>query len=160
MRFSGHTPLCRMPAEKVSPQQQALLSSLWVESVEEFTSMMAAMEAGEESVDRTIISPLKQSESALLEGIPEEALAPWRHASMGGGLGFRIDPEVLETYRIHGRVSLPGSVMPQLSDSPLPPSVRLMDKLFPVRAQGHRGTCVAFSSVGFCGNTWTAALQN
>ena len=148
MRFSGHTPLSRMPNEKVSSQQQALLSSLWVESVEEFVSMMAAMEAAEEAADPTIISPLKQSETALVEGIPEEDLSPWRKASVGGGLGYRLEPEVLEMYRTQGRVSEPGSVMPQLSDAPLPPSVRLMDGLFPVRDQGSRGTCVAFSSAG------------
>ena len=148
MRLSGHTPLCRLPAEKVPPQQQALLSSLWVESVEEFMSMMAAMEAGDESANQIIISPLKQSVFVLSEGIPEEALAPWRQAAAGGGLGCRIEPEALEMFRAQGRISMPGAVMPQLSDSPLPPSVRLMEKLFPVRDQGRRGTCVAFTSVG------------
>ena len=148
MRLSGHTPLCKMPAEKVSPQQQALLSSLWVESVEEFAAMMAAMESPDTSVDSAVVNPLRQSESALLDGVPEEALAPWRAAMAGGALGCTIDPDVLEMFGRQGRISLPGAVTAQVSDAPLPPSVRLMDKLFPVRDQGGRGTCVAFSSVG------------
>jgi len=137
-----------MPAEKVSPQQQALLSSLWVESVEEFTAMMAAMESAEASSDSAVVNPLRQSESAILDGVPEEALAPWRAATAGGALGCAIDPDILEMFGRQGRISLPGAVTAQLSDAPLPPSVRLMDKLFPVRDQGGRGTCVAFASVG------------
>ena len=148
MRFSGHTPLSKMPAEKISAQQHVLLSALWVESVEELTAMMAAMESVETTVESAIINPLKQCESALLESVPHEALAPWREAKAGGGLGCQINPEVLEMFQTKGRLSSPGATLPQLSDAPLPPSVRLMEHMFSVRDQGKRGTCVAFASVG------------
>lgn len=146
MRLTGHTPLSNMSSEKMSIQQKAILSSLWIESVEEFTAMMAAMEEAEESTDRSVLMTLKKSESSLLEGIPEEALTPWRQAYAAGSLGCLVDPEILKTFRIQGRISSPGSVISQISDSPLPPRVELMEKLFPVRDQGNRGTCVAFSS--------------
>ena len=145
MRLSGHTPLAR--TDKVSVHQKTLLSSLWVDSVEEFTAMMAAMEEADSSADPSTLASLRKNATALLEGIPEKELAPWRRTAAGGALGCRIDPQNMATFRAHGRVSLPGSVAPQLSDAPLPPCVRLMDKLFPIRDQGQRGTCVAFASV-------------
>jgi hypothetical protein len=58
-----------------------------------------------------------------------------------------LRPEVLKAYREQGRLSLPGAVLAEVSRHPLPSSVRLMDRLFPVRDQGERGTCVAFSAV-------------
>ncbi len=146
MRLSGHTPLSKMPTEKISVQQKTILSSLWVESVEEFTAMMAAMEDAEESADNSILMTLKKSESSLLESVPEEAMAPWRDAYAAGSLGCLVDPEILKTFHIQGRMGSPGSVVSQLSDAPLPPRVELMPKLFPVRDQGSRGTCVAFAS--------------
>ena len=146
MRLIGHTPLSKMPAEKISVQQKTILSSLWVESVEEFTAMMAAMEDAEKSADNSMLITFKKGESSLLEGVPEEALAPWRQAYAAGSLGCLVDPEILKTFRIQGRIGSPGSVISQLSDSPLPPRVELMSCLFPVRDQGCRGTCVAFAS--------------
>lgn len=146
MRLTGHTPLSKMSSEKISVQQKTILSALWVESVEEFTAMMAAMEETENSADRSVLMTLKKSESSLLEGVPEEELAPWRQAYAAGSLGCLVDAEVLKNFRVHGRIGSPGSVVSQLSDSPLPPRVALMSKLFPVRDQGSRGTCVAFAS--------------
>ncbi|MFC1762208.1 C1 family peptidase [Planctomycetota bacterium] len=148
MRFSGHTPLSKMSVEKVSSQQQVLLSALWVESVEEFTAMMAAIESAETSIESSVINPLMQCKSVLLENIPEEEVAPWHEARPGGALGCQLKPDVLEMYKQTGLLSIPGSTVAQLSGKPLPPSVRLMNELFPVRDQGHRGTCVAFASVG------------
>lgn len=147
MRLAGHTPLCRAGKEKISRQQETLLSSLWVESVEEFAAMMAAIESAEESPDPPTVNPLRQTASALLEDVPEEAVAPWQNATAGGPLGCALNPDVLELFRKRGRLGEPGAVLAQVSARPLPPSVRLMDELFPVRDQGERGTCVAFASV-------------
>lgn len=147
MRFSGHTPLTRMPEEKVSIQQKTLLENMWVESVEEFTAMMAAMESAESEANPTIINPLRQCESRLLEGVPQEAVTPWRQASPGGALGCQLNPDVIVMFQAHGRLSTPGSTLQQLSEVSLPPSVRLMDSTFPIRDQGGRGTCVAFATV-------------
>lgn len=145
MKITGHTPLARM--DNVPVQQQTLLFSLWVESVEEFVSVMAAMAAADDSADASTLAMLRTSEATLLEGIAENTLMPWRQPASAAALGCRFDPQVLATVRDQGRVSLPGSVAPQLSDAALPPSVRLMDKTFPVRNQGERPTCVAFASV-------------
>ncbi|MFW6106654.1 MAG: C1 family peptidase [bacterium] len=148
MRLAGHTPLSKAGADKISPQHETLLSSLWVESVEEFAAMMAAIESADESPEPPTVNPLRQTASALLKDIPDEALVPWQTATAGGPLGCALNPEVLDLFRKRGRLVEPGAVLPQLSERPLPPSVRLMEELFPVRDQGERGTCVAFASVG------------
>ncbi len=146
MMFAGHTPLLKMPDEKLSVQQKTILSSLWVESVEEFTAMMAAMEDAQEADERSVLMTLRRGESSLLEDVPVEALAPWRNAYAAGALGCAIKPEVIDMYLSQGRLGNAGSTMQQVSDAPLPPRVSLAGKLFGVRDQGSRGTCVAFAS--------------
>ena len=158
MRLTGMTPLSALKREDLPGWTEAYLSSLWVETAEEAISLAAAVADAE--IDGNMAGDLRKALSRVIVNIPEEALRPWMETPRldKGRLGYRVRKEDLEFFRQNGRVS-PGSGKGMrlstqgktpfdLSDAPLPPSVRLLDRMNPVQDQGNRGTCVAFAVTG------------
>jgi C1A family cysteine protease len=145
MKFSGYTSLSSVPVNEISAQQKALLSSLWVESVEEFSALMAVTDVSERCRGVNVDN-LRKTAFTVFGSVPDDRLAHWRKTAPGGALGCAVKEETLQLFAACGRLSEPGSVTMQASNAPLPASVRLMDKLLPVRDQGSRGTCVAFAT--------------
>jgi len=144
MRFSGHTPLSALNSGELPQTVSAILPSLWVESLEEAISLTAAADAA--GLKGNMLDELKHSLAALTIGMPEEALAPWKKTPViNEQLGYHVDPEMRMAFMTQRRVSSFGRTSFSISNSPLPPAVRLMDKMQPVQNQGNRGTCVAFS---------------
>ena len=145
MRLSGHTPISALQPGELPVGISALLPSLWVESVEEAISLTAAADAA--GLKGEVFDELKRSLAGIIVNLPKEVLAPWMETPVfkDEQLGYRVDPEVLRLFKARGRISLGAKTPFSISDKPLPPAMRLMDKLHPVQNQGERGTCVAFS---------------
>jgi hypothetical protein len=145
MKIAGHTNLESLA--QLSPELRTLLKSLWVESVEELLALLATVESdppkglpGADSVAHT-----KSMALSLIGPARSEALLKRKP---GGALGCRIKPEVMEMFAKERRIGPPRAKAPAgFGRMNLPPSVRLVDELGPVKDQGQRGTCVAFASV-------------
>jgi len=153
MRLRGHTPLDALQRGEISGVVTALLRSLWVDSVEEAISLTTAIDAS--GIQGDIIPELKRSLAQATINVPQEVLAPWKKVPvrLDRFKGYNVSPETLNAYRLKGRVE-PDTAKRNLStgktpfvfaNTPLPPSVRLLDKMLTVQQQGPRGTCVAFS---------------
>ena len=125
------------------------LRSLWVESVEEYLSLMAASDAallpGALGAELPAIETSRQRASAF---IPPARAQDLLRSRPGGPLGFRVRPEVLALFKAQGRIGPQRQTLPSgFAGKKLPPEVRLMESLLPVKDQGERGTCVAFATV-------------
>ena len=92
------------------------------------------------------ISTMRSTLCATVSASQQNILS---QARPGGSLGCCLDEDVLDTVARHGRVSpsRQATLTPPSGWGKLPPSMRLLDGLSPVKNQGERGTCVAFASV-------------
>jgi len=144
MRLTGMTPLAELAPGQMPVDVQAFLQGLWVETFEEAVALAAASEQLESPLPQA--QHLRQALAPILLNIDEAALAPWMRPPQGieAMLGQHVEPQQLDHVREHGRLPV-AQLSSSLSDEPLPPAVRLMDRLPPVRQQGERGTCVAFA---------------
>lgn len=144
MRVPGFTSLTSTGDGLLSEAQKAMLSHLWVENVEEAISLVSAEQSA--SVDVEYLKPIRAALAPVLLSMSDEERGRWLGHARTPPLGCRVDPETIEAFRVTGRVGS-GSTPHDLPELSLPSSVRLMDRLGPVRMQGERGTCVAFALV-------------
>ncbi len=148
MKLNGQTAL--ETASAIPDEVRQGLRAIWVESLEEYIALAAAVRdttiADSFGLPPDAISQSRSTVSSLIAAPRVEAL---NRARAGGLLGCRFDDQVLESFRQQGSVypvrEAKGAV--PVAWGGLPGSVRLADRLFPVRDQGERGTCVAFASV-------------
>lgn len=145
MKISGFTSLSAPGVGLLSDVQKAVLVPLWVESVEEAVSLVAAAEHA--NVESEVLQSIRAALAPFMLTLPEEELARWGSALQPPALGCRVEPDTIAAYLATGRVTA-GRASSELPGPRLPTSVRLMDRLGPVKAQGKRGTCVAFALVG------------
>jgi len=143
MRFQGQTPLTQAG---ISDEQRRLLESLWIESIEEAIAAGSATSGVDGVLEKTGLKALISSPDAL-QAITPARLSGIQAARQGGGLGCLVDEQVLEDFRRMGRLRPTRATPSGAFKAKLPDSVRLMDRMPPVRDQGQRGTCVAFASV-------------
>lgn len=129
------------------PQDQlTLLKSLWISTVEELAAMGAAVGQGGQG-GRPMPANLSSAFTAAKCALPATVQAAVSAPQPGGGLGCLVEPEVMRQFEQLGRVR-PMSAQPAGAfEAKLPPAVRLLDRMQPVRDQGQRGTCVAFGTV-------------
>jgi hypothetical protein len=130
----------------MSDDERRFLRSLWVESIEEAIAVGAACGDSEEALEKAGFKALTTLRIAL-QAIAPERLSEARRARQGGGLGCLVDEQVLADFRRMGRLRPARATPSGAFEAMLPNSVRLMDRMPPVRNQGERGTCVAFGSV-------------
>ena len=147
MQLKGHTPLDSMKG--LSDETRQALAKLWITSVEELVAVSAAVSGSAGEAASSLLGSCGLSEAVAAA---EAALSPGRLAGLtqpkaGGALGCRLDPEVLRAVETHGRVRSRVAQPEGAFEGKLPPAVRLMDNMPPVRDQGQRGTCVAFATV-------------
>jgi len=145
VKISGFTSLSAPGVGLLSDVQKAVLASLWVDNVEEAVSFVAAAEYA--NVESEVLVSIRAALAPFMLALPEEELARWGGVPHPPTLGCRVEPETMAAYAATGRVTA-GRASGRVSGAPLPVSVRLMDRLGPVKAQGERGTCVAFALVG------------
>ena len=147
MQLQGQTQLAQLDQLPAALREQ--LRSLWIESAEEYVAMLAAVEP-------SVACQALGAEAAALEDSRRQAcqfIAPPKASALaqarpGGALGCFIKPDLLEAFAAQGRLRPRRETLPAgFASRKLPPSVRLMDQLRPVKNQGGRGTCVAFASV-------------
>jgi len=143
VEFQGQTPL---NASDISPEQRSLLQALWIESIEEAIAASCALATSDELLQKTGLKHLCAS-STVLQAIAPNRLSEIQTARQGGGLGCLVEDQVLEDFYRMGRLRPMRATPTGAFDSRLPASVRLIDRMPPVRDQGQRGTCVAFGSV-------------
>ena len=143
MRFQGQTPLT---TAGISDRQRLLLKSFWIDSIEEAVAASYAVGAAEEILEKTGLKLLSSSPN-ILQSISPERLPEIRTARHGGGLGCLVEEQVLDDFHRMGRLRPTRAAPSYAFEEQLPGSVRLMDRMPPVRDQGQRGTCVAFGSV-------------
>jgi len=143
MKLQGQTPLTKA---FISDDQQQMLRSLWIESVEEAIAVSAALSDSEEALEKVGLKALAAS-PATLQAVASERLSQVRTARQGGGLGCLPDEQVLQDFRQMGRLRPARAAPSGAFEAKLPNAVRLIDQMPPVRDQGQRGTCVAFESV-------------
>jgi len=147
MQIAGQTRLEQM--DGLSAEARERLRSLWVESVEEYLSLMAASDAallpGALRVEPSAIEASRQRAVASIAPARAQGLL---RARPGGPLGCRVRPEMLALFKAQGRIGPQRQTLPSgFAGKKLPPKVRLMESLLPVKDQGERGTCVAFATV-------------
>jgi hypothetical protein len=148
MKLSGHTSLDT--ATDIPESLRASLRGLWIESVEEYVALLAAVgqqqAADEFGTDADTVARSFQRASSL---VAPARLPTLTATQRGGMLGHRVDPDVLEAFQARGTdgARRAAARAKPATAAALPASVRLMPNLHPVRNQGERGTCVAFASV-------------
>ena len=147
MNIKGQLALDRIDCLPASHQE--LLRSLWIESVEEYLGLLAALESvpsGNETLASVAGSDRSRGLAKSLLGAV--AAAALERGRPGGSLGFELTEEIREAFRTSRRLGAVRVSPPLgLGSEPLPTQVRLLDRLGAVRNQGSRGTCVAFSAV-------------
>lgn len=142
-------PKAQTPLEKAVPDEalRKTLASLWIVSVEELIGVDTALHAlGPQTSEMTVTGPCASHiVAAARDLIPGERLGELSVPKAGGTLGCVLDPPVLEDFKRYGRLR-PAEPRPTHAfEARLPAAVRLIDKMPPVKNQGERGTCVAFS---------------
>ncbi len=146
MIISGQTSLDRAGVLPAATLEQ--LRGLWIESVEELVSVAAALDAHQ----RGVLSGALGGDVPDLPGLSSRFIDPRRlegltRAQPGGGLGCYVDPAVLRAFEESGEVTPGRGARRAALAGEYPAAVRLMDRMYPVKDQGARGTCVAFASV-------------
>lgn len=153
MRIQGQTPLREAP--DIPEQLQGRLRQMWIESVDEYVAMLTAVDRAKSSqalglsegdLDRTF----RAATSIMAAPRAEAVTTP----KAGGPLGCRIDPETMDLFRQERKLPGAQGKIPVALARGLPPSVRLMDQMLPVKNQGERGTCVAFGTVALREFLW------
>ncbi len=147
MICAGHKPinaLSSLPSEK-----QSDLTSLWVESVEEFAALAATVEEASVAVDNIpefldLLESVRKNNDDLFASRFKDYSGL---CHPGGSLGCAVPPEVMAGFKQHGSLSTDYSKYAfTATKASLPGRADLSKRLFPVRNQGGRGTCVAFAS--------------
>jgi hypothetical protein len=131
----------------LTPAQQRILANLWINSAQELVGIYGTTE-------------LARSQLAALLGISRPALDPLVNAAQRLiPLTRSLSSTLLELETLQTGYAL-GALLddsPEATRRPAPPLYRsstlhelpdcisLLDRLPPLRAQGHRGTCVAFA---------------
>jgi len=147
MRIPRHTSLQSVGA--LPDDLGAKLRELWIESAEEYVSLLAAVGQSEAARKMSLeAGALEQAASRAHMAVAAPDLERLSAAKPGGALGCQIDPEILQAFQAE-RVVFPGrtATPPTARWGALPQAVRLMDEMPPTRNQGERGTCVSFSTI-------------
>jgi len=143
MTSLSQTPLSRA---NISAAEQAILRSLWIESVEEALAASTALMEVTGSPEKAALAAIVQSPN-LQKTVGSERYSELKNPQPGGFLGCLVDEQALADYRQRGRLRSRTAVPAGVFEEKLPPFVRLMDRMMPIRDQGERGTCVAFGTV-------------
>ena len=143
MKLTSQTPLTKAG---LSPTQTDLLRSLWITSLDELLSVLAATNQGEAPAEAVLPNAGSVLSTARLT-LSAERLILVSKARRGGGLGCFVDPQILDDFRLQGRIRPATARAQGAFEAKLPDAVRLMSKMPPVKNQGQRGTCVAFGTV-------------
>ena len=143
MKLRGQTPLTQA---RISDEQRRLLESLWIESIEEAIAASSATSHAKAVLESPGLKALALSSDAL-QAIAPARLSEIQAARQGGGLGCLVDEQALADFRRMGRLRPTRTAPSGAFEAKLPNSVRLTDRMPPVRDRGQRGTCVAFGSV-------------
>jgi hypothetical protein len=146
MNIRSQTSLSKLQMEQLTKD---LLSSLWVTSIEELVAMQSAIEKQQQLLTNQALGKngLISAVSAAKAVLPQERLSSFSNVRPGGFLGCLVEPQLLDDFKQHGRIRPVQAKPAQLFEAKLPATVRLFDKMPPVRDQGQRGTCVAFGTV-------------
>lgn len=129
--------------------QQQLLESMWVTTVDELLSIWPTLDTSPDASEQVAAhcGSLGQAVTTAKAKLAPPRVLQLCQAAPARMLGCLVAPEVMERFRIYGRLRQT-SVGPEGAfEGSLPPAVRLLDQMPPIRDQGQRGTCVAFASV-------------
>ena len=135
---------------KISSKGSEELSSLWIESVEELVSYVAAIQQSDKTLDQfpDLYALVGEAENSGSKVFATELSKYSKTCRPGGGLGCLVPSSISNCFANNGYVprNKGKSLFSFADSSPLPANVNLINKLFPVRNQRQRGTCVAFAS--------------
>jgi len=146
MDIDSHTSLAKLSLDTCVRET---LVSLWITSAEELISLTTAVKEsavllkGIDVEGGNLSKTLSAARNALSRGQLDRLSIP----KAGGSLGCVLDPQLLEDFKQYGRVRPLAAKPAGVFEGKLPSSVRLMDRMPPVKNQGERGTCVAFGTV-------------
>lgn len=143
MHIAGQTKLSQ--CNDVTADLRQNLHFMWIESIEEYVSLLAAAEAS--LVQQSLGDTPEHGRNIAANSLPFERREELFTPAAGGALGCAVDPEILNEFKKQGRLSHPRRQPPAAPMGPLPGKVRLNTRLQPVKNQAERGTCVAFASV-------------
>ena len=147
MKLPGQTQLTQLDRLPAALREQ--LRSLWIESAEEYVALLSAVDPSVASQGLGAkADALEDSRLQACQFIAPPKASALAQARKGGAMGCFIKPDMLEAFVHAGRLRPPRATLPTgFGSGKLPSSVRLTDQMRPVKDQGERGTCVAFSSV-------------
>lgn len=140
---SGYTSID--DAKNIDSSKQNQLKDLWIDSLEEYVSAMATVEHSSFIDEKPHGFEIDENQEKIKDSLPDEQSNYFKKCHAGGYLGCCLDKNLIEFFRLNKQLPKQSSTF-KLEKYNLPTSVRLTDKLFPVRDQGERGTCVAFST--------------
>ncbi len=146
MKLSLHTPLDRTVSDASLVRQ---LATLWITSGEELIGLRAALESSRQTIAgaEAIGSTISKAAASAQETLPKDRIDRVSVARPGGSLGCLLDADIVEDFKQHGTLRRSQTRPVGAFEDRLPPAVRLMDRMPPVKNQGGRGTCVAFGTV-------------
>jgi len=151
MKVSGTTSLQELTW--LGEPERRLLKSLWIESIEELVSVLQR-EAAARSLPRLLggrHSTIEDARTGLLGSLPESSRTRVLASVEPMGLGYSPPPtpvaELTARLREADGLHRPRRAGTGPFEKPLPRRVSHREKMQPPRAQGKRGTCVAFASV-------------
>lgn len=147
MKLPGQTQLTQLDRLPAALREQ--LRSLWIESAEEYVALLSAVDPSVASQGLGAkADALEDSRLQACQFIAPPKASALAQARKGGAMGCFIKPDMLEAFVHAGRLRPPRATLPTgFGSGKLPSIVRLTDQMRPVKDQGERGTCVAFSSV-------------
>ncbi|MCK5861565.1 MAG: C1 family peptidase [Candidatus Hydrogenedentes bacterium] len=143
MKLTGLTPLAQAGIDE---KQRQFLKSLWIESIEEAVAAESAVKASDIALEKSGLELLVSS-TTKLQTLSPSRLSAARATRQGGKLGCLVGEEQLDDFHKMGRLRPTRAIPLGAFKNKSPDTVRLMDKMQPVRNQGERGTCVAFATV-------------
>jgi len=146
MKANSQIPLSKLAIDKYSCNQ---LKEMWITNVQELLGLAAALNSSENLISKTCgeKSEILKAVAVARSAIPEKQLQRFEHPKAGGGVGCLFEPQILESYEKYGKLRPMAAKPAGIFNEKLPPTIRLFDKMPPVRNQGSRGTCVAFATI-------------
>lgn len=137
--LSGHTSLETLD---LGADERRLMNELWIESVEELVALRAAVGRANDVATQggPVAATFGHVEAAFGAAGPYQ---DFQTPVPPGPFGYVLDDEAEQRLREMDASSATTAAR-DVFHAAVPASVRLMDKMPPVRDQGHRGTCVAF----------------
>ena len=133
----------RTPIEQTDfpDETKRLLKENWIDTLEEAIAYVAALPADSDALRKSGLDCISSIDHA--PNISSDKLTALRTPRSRYSLGCRINERSMERLRLSGSLRESAPPPAGIFKAEIPKSVRLIDKMQPIRDQAERGTCVA-----------------